>query len=1275
MSEKNNGERKKIPGKVSEWINSEYGIGADIIQGIRYFEEARKKSILAKNIAEKTETDRIEQEAQSLAEKAYVTCGIRIIRDIILSELKRAVNKSNNFIPDDIGNIFVEYSLVASTLDPVSQGKLQCCSFVTKGGEGKEIDDDFTVSIGKYYSAAIDKVEKDFSVSLYQHPNFLYNIGKEKYVLTKCEAKDKDENIEIEERPSNFYKVWIKDNGEKKGKLYVNTFQLDRYYSEMTSKARDILDAKLIGLEELQMALHKVLHNKITIDRGQSDSYYISFPIYGSVASNQLLSYKVGEGNPLQGIGACFIYFEPKINNLDEIVLNDAVSSIAYQIGNVIRFMSVNYLFNLGLQLQERARLESERAKTESIKSAKAAIMSRNMSHNLGSHVMAYLKQHLNSVQDMIRDNVLSQIIMPNEIGMDLSVWKKRLEETLETNLRELKEQKIKNGYIEQDTDTLIQVKEVALPFLVGLGKFISYLQERQDFIATIATAYAPYFSQVNFKDFIFDELNPDLRYERHSDRIGMKPDNILLGNIARSEGLARVTQPTQNKQEGMSDIVLKFRSFDGHIPVGKQKDDLDAMRDINISLPGGVIGRQAIFSIVENIIRNAAKHGTWGKKNGNGSSLELTFNLYEKKDILKEDIIPNDDAADAQSLGLLSFLRKYYLHTKDIDDLYVMTITDNMQFISNGADKWSLLCALNRAIIEPYIDELGVMVNANKGIKEMRISAAWMRGLDEREADAPINSDGTYFETTTWEKAHAPILVARPSKNSISNIINLQYIVCLQKPKTLAIITRHCNTNYRIKDGRTLKEMLDDNACKVMSKRDFINAPNKSFDFIIFNDLANEDGYSQAEYDEVRKLSHNRIFKLSDNRIDVNLAKNILSGDEGAIEKFIKTLYQILAKYVENDLIYIDDEKTNTKYNEDSKEYAQTLVHISKDYKHVYPYMYRTHHETEMIFSRFMTDSDLTEINNNLFVEGITGNNSTDRLVRNDDITDIWFYKHLHSMKTRVAIFDERIFSKVYRREEKELEQDIFNQLSDEQIKKYMRSAFSNKTNFKPKDFRQIKGRDQLTEYIRKNDVFLTDADYAGIQFNMKGVNVFTIIRRYDNSNKPNGLDIFGYFNYMVLDTDTKKCIYRSIIGRIGHISIGTEKDIIFNLYNEAYRNAFDYISIHQGLLDKIYEHFGIKKESEYKHQVTLKLYEAFANSPTDYLVNTYKEKENNVAIEKKGYFLPRLMVHSGRSKPSFVDMPQQQPFIQYSAIEHATLDCKYSLVELLDYARYEQE
>lgn len=50
-------------------------------------------------------------------------------------------------------------------------------------------------------------------------------------------------------------------------------------------------------------------------------------------------------------------------------------------------------------------------------------------------------------------------------------------------------------------------------------------------------------------------------------------------------------------------------------------------------------------------------------------------------------------------------------------------------------------------------------------------------------------------------------------------------------------------------------------------------------------------------------------------------------------------------------------------------------------------------------------------------------------------------------------------------------------------------------------------------------------------------------------------------------------------------------------------------------------------------------------------------------------------MCVHSGRSKPSAEDMPQHLPFIQYATIEQAVLDCKYSLVELLDFARYQDE
>lgn len=150
--------------------------------------------------------------------------------------------------------------------------------------------------------------------------------------------------------------------------------------------------------------------------------------------------------------------------------------------------------------------LNKARIRKEAVKSAKAAIMSRNMSHNLGSHVMSYIKQNLSSVNNMIHDNVLSQLFQNEEEFKQFFTYIKNncANEALAESVQRFKD--------------INESDEIALPFFVGLGQFISYLQERQDFIATIATDYVPYYSTVNFKDFIYDELNPDKRYERHKD-------------------------------------------------------------------------------------------------------------------------------------------------------------------------------------------------------------------------------------------------------------------------------------------------------------------------------------------------------------------------------------------------------------------------------------------------------------------------------------------------------------------------------------------------------------------------------------------------------------------------------------------------------------------------------------------------------------------------------------------------------------------------------------
>ena len=939
---------------------------------------------------------------------------------------------------------------------------------------------------------------------------------------------------------------------------------------------------------------------------------------------------------------------------------------------------------NLLFLIKARYMFDTEIAQRKTaIASAKAAIMSRNMSHNLGSHVMAYLKQHLNSVQDMVRDNVLDSIIKSDD---DLSTTEGF--------------QKWLNNFQKNQNS----LSKVALPFLVGLGKFISYLQERQDFIATIATNYVPYLSTVNFKDFVYDELNPDLRYERHPERSGLEPDNILLGNIARSEGLARGTRPTKNKKTQMSDIVLKYKSFEGKSfldPLGnlksipnieEQQNDLDEMRDFMIALPGGVVGRQAIFSIVENVIRNAAKHGKWGEA-ASQKRLELTFNRYYLSDYIdgriKKDFVPKGEDS------FPAFFDKYYAQASDINDLCIVTLTDNMVFEENKPSKCEHLAAIRKALKEPYIDNDSVeMLQTNKGIKEMRISAAWMRGIEDDVKINPLyitpdfdnkpkavgekddedhwiqvapepQEEEKNFVYKYWDKdkkhwiGQAPVLMVRACAEKENEDFHLQYIFCLPKPKEVAIILSEKEytewVGYDKDNEKTIKDLYSRNAWGVFSVESFIQERNKSYEFIIASSEVTE-----SDTNRIKQLAPKRVYTQKEIDNILYIDKTIFSIDYNSFASVFESLYEMLCQFdPEIDTIFIGDDRV--KNGQNLPDNVKIIPNASTG-----RWLYKTHNETEENFTAYIKAAD----EQTKFVEGITGNNSTDRLVRNDNINKLWLYKHLHAMKTSVGIFDERIFSKIYKKDEADIR---ISELPINDLIEHV-LAITPEEDDSYRDIEDLKEEELSLEAKeeRLKDILGRDprellGDYIAIAYEKKSVSIFNILKTDTK------MEIYGYGG---IKWNEEKTRCYSIIEKIGEITWVADKSMIgghFDILN--FKDLkFDYLSIHQGLLDKIYELFDIKHENaEAKHEFTLAFYREFSKNDA-YI--TYKDKKISSDFDKEGkevYFLPNLCIHSGRSKPSFDDMPQHQPFIQYAAIEHAVMDCKYSLVELLDFARYE--
>lgn len=207
------------------------------------------------------------------------------------------------------------------------------------------------------------------------------------------------------------------------------------------------------------------------------------------------------------------------------------------------------------LTIPEAIRL-NETTRLHSIKSAITAIMSRNGSHNLGSHVI--------------------------------------------------------NRVVEEMDDLNIQDHKF----------FLRYLQQRLDFLAQLSTEFYSwesshwfaneimkfFYEQHHLLDFIA-RAEGFVAFENNPDNNGSPHSSYkLLGN-------PRVNFPTGDngvKEPATLITIVLRRDTTGAeikkvvIPGGEG----DLQHDVLVAVPNGLVGFHAIYTIMENFIRNAAKHG-----------------------------------------------------------------------------------------------------------------------------------------------------------------------------------------------------------------------------------------------------------------------------------------------------------------------------------------------------------------------------------------------------------------------------------------------------------------------------------------------------------------------------------------------------------------------------------------------------------------------------------------------------------------------------------------
>lgn len=342
----------------------------------------------------------------------------------------------------------------------------------------------------------------------------------------------------------------------------------------------------------------------------------------------------------------------------------------------------------------------------ESLKSAVSAIMTRNMSHNLGSHYLHYTKAQL--------------------------------------------EQLAKNG------------GEFG-PDIRGAAKVMEYMQGRMDYLATLVSGERYPYGCVNFKSQIYDILTVDDFSKRHYDnktevktgelnriRRVLKdaekknfgnealenclPDlsqlfskaitndaynrttNFLLTNLILSENFTRpnILEDTIEEDKGLKrinlQVLFKDKLFTGSsiIDIVKQEDDIKRkLSEINIAMPGGVMSCHAFFNIIENFIRNSAKYLQSDFSENN--DLTITIKISER-------IGNNAEIIGAKGEKL---------------DVYEFTIFDNKHNANKvlANDSNTLLVSLRKKLEDlSILDSNNAVEKNNKGIKEMLFSAIWLR-------------------------------------------------------------------------------------------------------------------------------------------------------------------------------------------------------------------------------------------------------------------------------------------------------------------------------------------------------------------------------------------------------------------------------------------------------------------------------------------------------------------------------------------------------------------
>jgi hypothetical protein len=560
---------------------------------------------------------------------------------------------------------------------------------------------------------------------------------------------------------------------------------------------KHVKEKKRIRPAESHRKWHILWHQLCRPNETTPKSYFLSIPIVGT--QNKVNSKSI---DSFFGQGACSIFINAK-NDIEDKKFVQLIKLTDH----FLKTVTYNYAFEVGKELAKNTQIYATQ-------SAISQVFARNMSHNIGSHV----SYRATNAQVKKRAKELYPIVETNK--EDFATWLDYFSEKLD------KYEIYRNEYLadfDQSPKFVRFYQDLILPFCenmlvmdnIAAGESLHYktIHNNKLKIKCLINGREIKASYPDLVCMIADKDCPEeINYPYHFP--------YLLKN---KDFPTKYDEPDTEKQ--MAKYSLESAIANKQI---KWVDTEGVAEDVEICLHS----EQAIYSILENFIRNSAKH----KPKGSGDELIIYLDLRKKE---------NDDYYTLYLYDNSSKVEKRFLH-------------------NDNPNKAGIYQRINESLLE----ETGKPRRANWGFADMKINSFLLLNKVDAIEDTKLPKN---FGLVVMDDVQHPFLVDNDSIKELKDGEEYRFGYKIQMSIARKILWVGAfegdNQAQLEKQGLLVVKNLED--IKSIKSEGLV-----AFQFVVINTDFTEGGYLAIEE------------KLPGRIIVLNTQQAVVSGDKTRIVK-----------------------------------------------------------------------------------------------------------------------------------------------------------------------------------------------------------------------------------------------------------------------------------------------------------------------------------------------------------------------------------------------------